>query len=112
MTILITLQIIFTEAFKSGRASPAGKGVLASTTCCSQTPGAPGQLYPGWTLALKMMMEMKTSNRDALLTVLPRTSHRACWCHRAADAWEHLLFSLGIQFGGRISSFCRWEAEG
>lgn len=43
--------------------------------CSGQTPGAPGQLCPGWTLALKTMMEMSTSNRDALLMVLPRTSH-------------------------------------
>lgn len=75
MTALITLQISFTEAFKPGRASPRGKEVLASVMCCGQTPGAPGQLYPGWTLAWKTMMEISTSNRDALLMVLPRTSH-------------------------------------
>lgn len=86
MTALIPFQVGFTEVFKPGRASPAGKGVLASTMCCGQTPGAPGQLYPGWTLALKTMMEMSTSSRDALLMVLPRTSHLARWCHRAAGS--------------------------
>lgn len=73
MSALITLQISFTEAFKPGRVSPAGKGVLASTTCCGQAPSAPGQLYSGWTLALKTLMETSTSNKDALLMVLPST---------------------------------------
>lgn len=81
MTALITLQISFTEAFKPGRASPTRKGGLASTVCCGQTPGAPGQLHPGWTLALKTMVEMSTSSRDALLMVLPRTLHLTSWCH-------------------------------
>lgn len=74
--------------------------------CCGQTPGAPGQLCPGWTLALKTTMEMSTSNRDALLMILPRTSHGACWCHQAVDVWDHLLSSLGSRFGGKVPSFC------
>lgn len=74
-------QIGFTEAFKPGRASPTGKGFLASTTCWGQTPG---ELCPGWTLALKTMMEMSRSNRDALLMVLPHTEHGG-----ATELWMH-----------------------
>lgn len=69
------------EASKPGRASPAGKGGFASTTCWGQTPGL---LCPGWALALKTMMEMSRSNRDALLMVLPHTEHAG-----ATKLWLH-----------------------
>lgn len=74
-------QTGFTEALKPGRASPAGKGFLASTMCWGQTPG---QLCPEWTLALKTMMEMSRSYRDALLMVLPHTEHAG-----ATELWMH-----------------------
>lgn len=82
-------QTDFTEAFKPGRTAPAGKGFLASTVCWSQTAGQP---CPGWTLALKTMMKMSRSNRDALLMVLPHTEHAG-----ATELWVHSSVSCPLQ---------------
>lgn len=82
------------EASKPGRASPTGKGFLASTTCWGQTPGL---LCPGWTLALKTMMEMSRSNRDALLMVLPHTEHAGAtklWMHGSVS-YPHWVVIFG-----------------
>lgn len=49
--------------------------------CWGQTPVLP---CPGWTLALKTMMEMSRSNRNALLMVLPHTEHAG-----ATKLWLH-----------------------
>lgn len=71
----------FTMASKPGRALPTGKGFLASSMCWDQTPDL---FCPGWTLALKTMMEMSRSNRDALLMVLPHSEHAG-----ATKLWMH-----------------------
>lgn len=54
---------------------------------------------------------MSTSNRGALLMVLPHTLHRAHWCHPAVDAWEDLLTSLGRRFGERSPVFANGKLK-